>query len=86
MDSLRGALGKTSGRSYKAAPRQLLQVGGDPASPSATSAMHISKDSLDGDVRQDGLDAAKQAAKMGAEHLGTADVRLCALYSTRRLC
>ena len=26
MNSLQGALGKTSGRSYKAAPRQLLQV------------------------------------------------------------
>jgi hypothetical protein len=26
LHSLQGALGKTSGRSYKAAPRQLLQV------------------------------------------------------------
>ena len=26
LNSLQGALGKTSGRSYKAAPRQLLQV------------------------------------------------------------
>ena len=26
MNSLQGALGKTAGRSYKAAPRQLLQV------------------------------------------------------------
>ena len=27
LNSLQGALGRTSGRSYKAAPRQLLQVG-----------------------------------------------------------
>jgi hypothetical protein len=29
LNHLQGVLGKTSGRSYKAAPRQLLQVGGN---------------------------------------------------------
>ncbi|KAI0031285.1 topoisomerase II-associated protein PAT1 [Vararia minispora EC-137] len=69
MDSLRGALGKTSGRSYKAAPRQLLQVDNDPSSPSSVH-LHISKDDAE---RRDGQDAAKEAAKMGAKHLGAAD-------------
>ncbi|KAL4250335.1 PAT1 family protein [Abortiporus biennis] len=55
LNSLQGALGKTSGRSYKAAPRQLLQVNADPngadSSPTLSHAnphAHISKaDALD---------------------------------------
>ncbi|KAI0057451.1 hypothetical protein BV25DRAFT_1812427 [Artomyces pyxidatus] len=67
--SLQGALGKTSGRSYKAAPRQLLQVdsaaanGGSPTMGHA----HISKEDA---IRRHGEGAAKEAAKMGAEALG----------------
>ncbi|KZT43122.1 hypothetical protein SISSUDRAFT_1040559 [Sistotremastrum suecicum HHB10207 ss-3] len=38
IHSLQGALGKTSGRSYKAAPRQLLQV--DAVAPSSPSLSH----------------------------------------------
>jgi len=65
--SLQGALGKTSGRSYKAAPRQLLQV--DPSnSPTHT---HISREDT---IRKHGEGAAKEAAKIGVEALGvTAD-------------
>jgi hypothetical protein len=66
---LQGALGKTAGRSYKAAPRQLLQV--DPSNSSSHA--HISKEDA---IRQHGEGAAKEAAKIGAEALGlTADVR-----------
>ena len=67
--NLQGALGKTSGRSYKAAPRQLLQV--DPSNISSHA--HISKEDA---IRQHGEGAAKEAAKIGAEALGvTAHVR-----------
>jgi hypothetical protein len=67
-NSLQGALGKTAGRSYKAAPRQLLQV--DPSNSSSHA--HISKEDT---IRQHGEGAAKEAAKIGAEALGfTADV------------
>ncbi|THH08076.1 hypothetical protein EW146_g9107 [Bondarzewia mesenterica] len=68
--SLQGALGKTSGRSYKAAPRQLLQVDSTngATSPSMGHA-HISKEDA---IRQGGEGAAKEAAKMGAEALGGA--------------
>lgn len=67
--SLQGALGKTSGRSYKAAPRQLLQVD---ASNAATHA-HISREDA---IRKHGEGAAKEAAKIGVEALGvTSDVR-----------
>lgn len=70
-NSLQGALGKTSGRSYKAAPRQLLQV--DPSNSSSHA--HISKEDA---IRKHGEGAAKEAAKIGAEALGvTADVRVC---------
>ena len=75
LHSLQGALGKTSGRSYKAAPRQLLQVdAGNAPSPTlshATATAHISKNSS----LHEG--AAKEAAKLGREALGVAaDVRL----------
>jgi DNA topoisomerase 2-associated protein PAT1 len=68
LNSLQGALGKTSGRSYKAAPRQLLQV--DPSSSSSHA--HISKEDV---IRKHGEGAAKEAARIGAEALGgSADV------------
>lgn len=70
MHSLQGALGKTSGRSYKAAPRQLLQVDGAAASPTLSHASptgHISKGSVD-----HARGAAEEAAKLGREALGTA--------------
>ncbi|KAF8227514.1 hypothetical protein L208DRAFT_1441151 [Tricholoma matsutake] len=70
LHSLQGALGKTSGRSYKAAPRQLLQV--DAANHSSSPMMspahaHISKDS----IQNANEGAAKEAAKLGREALGT---------------
>lgn len=68
-NSLQGALGKTAGRSYKAAPRQLLQVN----SSNSSSHAHISKEDA---IRAHGEGAAKEAAKIGAEALGvTGDVR-----------
>lgn len=68
LHSLQGALGKTSGRSYKAAPRQLLQVEGasSPTLSHATPTGHISKSS----IHHEG--AAEEAAKLGREALGTA--------------
>ncbi|KAF9557320.1 hypothetical protein CPC08DRAFT_819923 [Agrocybe pediades] len=70
IHSLQGALGKTSGRSYKAAPRQLLQVdagaGASPTLSHATANLHISKNT----VRQEG--AAEEAAKLGRAALGVA--------------
>jgi len=72
LHSLQGALGKTSGRSYKAAPRQLLQV--DPNNTSASPTLshahaHISKEEV---TQADGEGAAKEAAKLGLETLGDA--------------
>lgn len=72
LHSLQGALGRTSGRSYKAAPRQLLQV--DPnsvgTSPTLSHAHpYISKEDA---LRTDGEGAAKEAAKLGREALGDA--------------
>jgi DNA topoisomerase 2-associated protein PAT1 len=72
LHSLQGALGRTSGRSYKAAPRQLLQV--DPnsvgTSPTLSHAHpHISKEDT---LRTGGEGAAKEAAKLGREALGDA--------------
>ncbi|KAG2346673.1 hypothetical protein BDR05DRAFT_906157 [Suillus weaverae] len=65
LHSLQGALGKTSGRSYKAAPRQLLQVDASSATPTMSGAHpHISK--------EDGNGAAQEAAKLGREALGQA--------------
>ncbi|KAI0954891.1 hypothetical protein AcW1_006649 [Taiwanofungus camphoratus] len=71
LNSLQGALGRTSGRSYKAAPRQLLQVdSGNPStSPNVSSHAHISKSDA---ATQDGVGAAREAAKIGREALGSA--------------
>jgi DNA topoisomerase 2-associated protein PAT1 len=74
LHNLQGALGKTSGRSYKAAPRQLLQV--DSANAGATLSgthPHISKE--DGQVHslsKDSDGAVREAAKLGREALGDA--------------
>ncbi|KAH9935957.1 topoisomerase II-associated protein PAT1 [Epithele typhae] len=71
LSNLQGALGRTSGRSYKAAPRQLLQVDATNASTSPTAAhssgAHISKADM-----TEGENAAREAAKMGREALGNA--------------
>lgn len=71
IHSLQGALGKTSGRSYKAAPRQLLQVdagaGASPTLSHATANLYIGKSS---GHHHEG--AAKEAAKLGREALGIA--------------
>ncbi|KAG2150307.1 topoisomerase II-associated protein PAT1 [Suillus bovinus] len=65
LHSLQGALGKTSGRSYKAAPRQLLQVDASSATPTMSGTHpHISKEGGNG--------AAQEAAKLGREALGQA--------------
>lgn len=76
LHSLQGALGKTSGRSYKAAPRQLLQVdsNGSSTSPSLAHAhAHISKqDSTDETIKPLMEGAAAEAAKLGREALGNA--------------
>lgn len=53
LNSLQGALGKTASRSYKAAPRQLLQV---------------SEETPD----EEGENAARKAAQMGHDALGSA--------------
>lgn len=68
LQSLQGALGKTSGRSYKAAPRQLLQVDTNSgASPTISPAhAHISKDP------RSKSKGAEEAAKLGREALGNA--------------
>ncbi|KAG6890305.1 hypothetical protein C0995_009511 [Termitomyces sp. Mi166 len=71
LHSLQGALGKTSGRSYKAAPRQLLQVdaaapGGSPTLPPGHA--YIGKDA----VQKSKEGAAQEAAKLGREALGNA--------------
>ncbi|KAH7919056.1 hypothetical protein BV22DRAFT_1041258 [Leucogyrophana mollusca] len=70
IHSLQGALGKTSGRSYKAAPRQLLQV--DPSAANNTTSgahPHISKEDA---IPSDGEGAAREAAKLGRAALGDA--------------
>ncbi|KAJ3731787.1 topoisomerase II-associated protein PAT1 [Lentinula guzmanii] len=72
LHSLQGALGKTSGRSYKAAPRQLLQVDSSSApssSPTLSHAQphaHISKADS---ISKSPSDAAANAARMGRETL-----------------
>ncbi|TDL23786.1 hypothetical protein BD410DRAFT_820717 [Rickenella mellea] len=69
IHSLQGALGKTAGRSYKAAPRQLLQVetGKESTSPTLSHAhAHISKE----DAKEKAAGAAKEAARRGREALG----------------
>ncbi|KAF8216307.1 topoisomerase II-associated protein PAT1 [Mycena galopus ATCC 62051] len=71
LHSLQGALGKTSGRSYKAAPRQLLQVDDASTSPTlAHASAHISKEDAK-DKPNEG--AAKEAAKLSRETLGNAE-------------
>ncbi|KAJ7672626.1 topoisomerase II-associated protein PAT1 [Mycena rosella] len=69
LHSLQGALGKTSGRSYKAAPRQLLQVDDNPStSPTLAHAHpHISKEDA---TAWSSEGAAKEAAKLSRETLG----------------
>ncbi|KAJ6581355.1 topoisomerase II-associated protein PAT1 [Mycena capillaripes] len=69
LHSLQGALGKTSGRSYKAAPRQLLQVDDNPStSPTLAHAnAHISKEDAKSKSNEG---AAKEAAKLSRETLG----------------
>ncbi|KAJ7245142.1 topoisomerase II-associated protein PAT1 [Mycena haematopus] len=68
LHSLQGALGKTSGRSYKAAPRQLLQVDDASTSPTlAHASAHISKEDAK-DKPHEG--AAKEAARLTHETLG----------------
>ena len=68
IHSLQGALGKTSGRSYKAAPRQLLQVdaGSPTLSPVHPHVHHAGKAA----AHHEG--AAREAAKLGREALGDA--------------
>ncbi|EJD07401.1 uncharacterized protein FOMMEDRAFT_100603 [Fomitiporia mediterranea MF3/22] len=66
IHSLQGALGKTAGRSYKAAPRQLLQVDTNGTTDPNAAHGHISKD----DSKQHAAGAAKEAAKRGREALG----------------
>ncbi|KAJ7260002.1 topoisomerase II-associated protein PAT1 [Mycena haematopus] len=68
LHSLHGALGKTSVRSYKAAPRQILQVDDASTSPTLTHASaHISKEDAK-DKPHEG--AAKEAARLTHETLG----------------
>jgi hypothetical protein len=96
LHSLQGALGRTSGRSYKAAPRQLLQVDPNNVGTSPTLShthAHISKEDA---LRPDGEGAAKEAAKLGREALGdAAPVRIpasanvacsCSSFIDRRCC
>ena len=76
VHSLQGALGKTSGRSYKAAPRQLLQVDAGSGSPTLSHAHAHGK----GATHHEG--AAREAAKLGREALGdAADVSVSLLWS-----
>ncbi|KAI6016762.1 topoisomerase II-associated protein PAT1 [Pisolithus marmoratus] len=73
LQSLQGALGKTAGRSYKAAPRQLLQVDANNTTPTVSGTHpHISKDDVQPDHRYDSNGAAREAAKIGREALGDA--------------
>ncbi|KAJ7812857.1 topoisomerase II-associated protein PAT1 [Mycena leptocephala] len=68
LHSLQGALGKTSGRSYKAAPRQLLQVDDASTSPTLAHAnAHISKEDATGKSNER---AVREAAKLSRETLG----------------
>ncbi|KAI0642169.1 topoisomerase II-associated protein PAT1 [Trametes meyenii] len=75
LNNLQGALGRTAGRSYKAAPRQLLQVDASNVSTSPTAshahAAHISKADV-AKAQEEGQGAAREAAKIGREALGNA--------------
>ncbi|KAF7770553.1 hypothetical protein Agabi119p4_6527 [Agaricus bisporus var. burnettii] len=69
VHSLQGALGRTSGRSYKAAPRQLLQVETSGNSPVMSQAhAHVSKGSVS--ISKEG--GAAEAARLGRAALGDA--------------
>lgn len=79
LNSLQGALGKTAGRSYKAAPRQLLQVDSNAAPGANTSPTllhaHISKsDATHSELTAEGEGAARKAAEIGHEALETTNV------------
>ena len=70
LNNLQGALGKTAGRSYKAAPRQLLQVdsgSGNGVDASGLVHAHISK--ADVGSKTEGEGAAEKAAEIGHEAL-----------------
>jgi len=74
IHSLQGALGKTSGRSYKAAPRQLLQVDSTPGSSPVMSPAHAHVSKASVQFKESG---AAEAAKLGRAALGdAADVRI----------
>ncbi|KAF8631878.1 hypothetical protein AX15_002145 [Amanita polypyramis BW_CC] len=66
IQSLQGALGRTSGRSYKAAPRQLLQVDATSGASPTISPAYTSRES---GSRNKGVE---EAAKLGREALGNA--------------
>ncbi|KAG6374836.1 topoisomerase II-associated protein PAT1 [Boletus reticuloceps] len=72
LHSLQGALGKTSGRSYKAAPRQLLQVdSGNATATLSGTHPHISREDGQGHSLSTNSDGAiREAAKLGREALG----------------
>ncbi|KAF9453519.1 hypothetical protein P691DRAFT_658313 [Macrolepiota fuliginosa MF-IS2] len=67
LHSLQGALGKTSGRSYKAAPRQLLQVDTTPGSSPVMSPAHAHISKSSAQTKEGG---AAEAAKLGRAALG----------------
>ncbi|PCH44187.1 hypothetical protein WOLCODRAFT_76293 [Wolfiporia cocos MD-104 SS10] len=72
LNHLQGALGKTSGRSYKAAPRQLLQVDAGSVSPSPShpalpSHAHISKADATKHEDKDKAEGTKEETKNGVE-------------------
>ena len=88
LNNLQGALGKTAGRSYKAAPRQLLQVDANATSPSptlshATAHAHISKADalLHGETPKESTNAAAEAAKIGRQALTAVSLIRLSLYS-----
>lgn len=68
--NLQGALGKISGRSYKAAPRQMLQVDSSGVAPSPTlaNASPVKKSQEDHDK------LTKAAGKLGREAMNVGEV------------
>ena len=74
LNNLQGALGKTAGRSYKAAPRQLLQVESGPGTSPTLSPAHAHISKADAIKKAEGEGAAKEAAKIGKEALSGHDV------------
>ncbi|KAH8104013.1 topoisomerase II-associated protein [Cristinia sonorae] len=74
LNSLQGALGRTAGRSYKAAPRQLLQVdssgnGDSPTLSNPSVHPHISKTPDSPHAERAGV--AAEAAKLGRQALAS---------------